>query len=171
MQIRLATTEDIPALVDLAARTFPLACPADMPQTDIEAFVAANLNATVFAEHLASSEEILLVAEARNKNLIGWALLLVDGRDAFLSKCYVDAAAHGTGVADALIDAVLSAARDRGVEQISLGVNKQNARAIGFYRKTGFVVIGERKFKVGSRVESDDVMALDLTEATAERAL
>jgi RimJ/RimL family protein N-acetyltransferase len=54
-----------------------------------------------------------------------------------IGSMYVRAAFHGTGVADALMKAVLDAADDT-VELISLTVNAENKRAIAFYERYGF---------------------------------
>ena len=54
-----------------------------------------------------------------------------------LGSTYVRKAYQGHGVADALLKAVFDVAQDT-VEQISLTVNAENARAIAFYKRMGF---------------------------------
>ncbi|MEO6997186.1 MAG: GNAT family N-acetyltransferase, partial [Terracoccus sp.] len=39
-----------------------------------------------------------------------------------------------------------------------LGVNQQNERAQRFYAKSGFTVVGTKRFLVGDRYEDDFVM-------------
>lgn len=62
MQIFPAGPAHARALVELAAATFPLACPADEPQGDIDAHVAGELNAARFVARLADPDQTVLVA-------------------------------------------------------------------------------------------------------------
>ena len=75
-----------------------------------------------------------------------------------LSKCYVMPGHHGAGVASALMTRTLDAARERGAAAVWLGVNEENARAQGFYAKSGFATVGRKQFLVGDRWEDDFVM-------------
>lgn len=167
--IRPAATEDLDALTALAARTFPLACPPDMPEVDMAAFVAEHLSRSRFADHLADPAAEVLVADD-DGTLAGYTLTfagepygvhadIVRARPTVeLSKCYTDPGAHGSGVAAALMDEVLRRAAVAGAASVWLGVNGQNARAQRFYAKAGFAVVGERTFTVGQRVEQDLVL-------------
>ena len=168
--VRIATDSDVPGLADLAARTFPLACPPDMPGQDRAAFVAAHLSPERFTAYLADpTAEILVVDDGDGP--VGYTLTfaaepydaaiaeLVRHRPTVeLSKCYADPAAHGTGVSTRLMDAVLQRARTRGAASVWLGVNGRNARAQRFYAKHDFEVVGQRRFVVGDRTEDDLVL-------------
>ena len=72
-----------------------------------------------------------------------------------LSKVYVMPEQHGAGVAAALMDASVAAARETGAVSVWLGVNTQNARANRFYDKSGFRIVGAKKFRLGD-VDEDD---------------
>jgi ribosomal protein S18 acetylase RimI-like enzyme len=69
-----------------------------------------------------------------------------------LGAMYVREDARGTGLADALMNAVLDHAATV-VEQLQLTVNAENARAIRFYERHGFRPIGRtpRSLHVGER--------------------
>lgn len=175
MTVRPATDADLPALVDLAALTFPLACPPDMPEADMAAFIAEHLTADRFRAHLAGEVAEVLVLDD-GAALAGYTLAF-DGEpyDAViaglvrerptveLSKCYADPRAHGTGVAARLMAAVVERATARGAASIWLGVNGRNERAQRFYAKHGFEVVGERRFVVGGRTEDDLVLERPLS--------
>lgn len=170
MTVRTATEADLAALVELAALTFPLACPPDMPEEDMAAFVAEHLSTDRFRGHLAdATAEVLVVDDGAG--LTGYTLTfdaepydpviadLVHARPTVeLSKCYADPHAHGTGVSSRLMDAVLERAASRGAAGVWLGVNGRNERAQRFYAKHGFAVVGERRFVVGGRTEDDLVL-------------
>jgi ribosomal protein S18 acetylase RimI-like enzyme len=72
---------------------------------------------------------------------------------------YVRDAARGTGLADALMNALIDHASEV-VEQIQLTVNAENARAIKFYERHGFRPIGRipRSLRIGERYYDDLLM-------------
>ncbi len=167
VKVRQATADDAPALHELAAATFALACPPGTTQPDIDGFVAAHLSVERFAGYLADrSRELFVAVDAGG--LLGYTMLVDEQpKDADvaaaltvrptveLSKCYVRAGQHGAGVASALMNVTLEAARDRGAAAVWLGVNQQNGRANRFYEKHGFHVVGTKKFLVGGQWHDD----------------
>ena len=76
-----------------------------------------------------------------------------------IGAMYVRASSQGTGLADALMTALLKHASDV-VEQVQLVVNAENARAIKFYERHGFREIGRipRSLHVGDRYYDDLLM-------------
>jgi diamine N-acetyltransferase len=172
---RPAAPTDAAALAGLAAETFPLACPPHTTAEAIAAFVAEHFTIARFEEYLADPSRSLVVAEEPDGRLVGYTMLIagepsdadaaaaVAARPAIeLSKFYTRAAAHGTGVAAPLMAATLEAAAETGATAVWLGVNEENARAIRFYEKHGFVKAGRKHFVVGGRVEDDWVLARSL---------
>ena len=79
-----------------------------------------------------------------------------------LSKMYVMPEQHGSGVAAALMDASLAAGRVAGAVSIWLGVNNENLRANRFYEKSGFALVGHKKFRLGHVDEDDYVREREL---------
>ena len=183
--IRRARPSDAAALVELAAETFPLACPPSTTVEAISSFIAANFTAARFDAHLADPARTILVAEqgqggdaaagegARaDARLVGYSMLIAgDPADAEvaaavvsrptieLSKFYTRKAAHGTGsVAGPLMTGTLEAAEATGVATVWLGVNEENERAIRFYEKHGFAKVGHKRFRLGDRFEDDWVL-------------
>lgn len=169
--VRPASSTDAAALAELAAETFPLACPPHTTAEAIAAFIAEHFTVARFAEYLADAGHTLLVAEEPGGRLVGYTMLIAgepadaDAASAVvrrptieLSKFYTRAAAHGTGVAAPLMAATLDASSDAGAVSAWLGVNEENARAIRFYEKHGFRKVGRKHFAVGGRVEDDWVL-------------
>ena len=168
--IRKAAADDAGALAELAAVTFPLACPPSASPDDIAAHLANKLSERHFREYLADPDTTILVIDDGG-GLRGYSLLV--NRPAVdpdvvsalgilpsveLSKCYVHPAHHGLGAAAELMQASLRAAAETGGRGIWLGVNSQNARAIRFYEKSGFRKVGTKSFSLGSTVEHDFVL-------------
>ena len=170
IEIRPATATDAAALAELAAATFALACPPHTSAESIAVFLRDVLAEGNFDAYLADPDRLILVAEDAGVMLGYTMLVFADPTDADvlaaigirptaeLSKCYLRAETHGRGVAAALMTATLDAARARGAAGSWLGVNQENARAIRFYEKNGFVTVGEKRFLVGGRYEDDFVL-------------
>ncbi|WP_306892440.1 GNAT family N-acetyltransferase [Agromyces albus] len=147
--IRPASSADAEALADLAAETFPLACPPHTTPEAIAAFIAEHFTVARFGEYLADERRAILVAEDDGR-LVGYSMLITgepgdaDAAAALtvrpvveLSKFYTRALAHGTGVAAPLMSATLAAAAAAtGARAVWLGVNEENARAIRFYERS-----------------------------------
>lgn len=165
---------DAGELAELAAATFPLACPPTSPPGEITAFIAANLSCERFAGYLVDPSRAVLAARVGGR-MVGYAML-IDGAGADpdvaqavtlrpaieLSKLYVLADSHGSGVAGALMDAAVERAARAGARCLWLGVNQKNHRAQRFYGKHGFAVVGTKTFSMGMHTEHDYVMVRPL---------
>lgn len=156
-------------LADVAARTFPLACPPSVSPPDVADFIAANLSPARFGDYLNDPDHTVLTATEAGR-IIGYAMIIrgiphvdvagaVIGHPAVeLSKMYVLPEAHGIGVAAELISAARVHAAKPKAECVWLGVNRQNQRAQRFYTKHGFTITGTKTFRLGTHVEQDYVM-------------
>lgn len=159
-----ADSADAAELADVAAQTFPLACPPTAAPENIASFVAANLSTERFAEYLADPHRAILTASLGGR-IIGYAMLVrgsADGDAAELSKIYVVADHHGGGASSALLDRALATAQEWGAPRVWLGVNRANERAQRFYAKSGFRINGTRTFHLGAQLEHDYVMVREL---------
>jgi ribosomal protein S18 acetylase RimI-like enzyme len=167
--VRHALASEARALHDLAALTFPLACPPSTTEAAKAAFIDQHLSQASFEQYLADPQRIVLVAE-NGAELVGYAMLIygeqADGDAATavrnrptaeLSKLYVHPDHHGKGIALELVDHVQYAAVDHGAVSVWLGVNIHNARANRFYDKADFAVVGTKAFLVGDVLEDDYV--------------
>ncbi len=167
--VRKAGPGDALALHQLAAATFPLACPATTKPADIAEFIGANLSEGRMAEYLADPDRVLFLAET-GAMPVGYTMLVLTpptdddvlaaltlAPSVELSKCYVLPGSQGSGVASALVEATVQAAAEVGAAGVWLGVNQLNARANAFYERSGFRQVGTKRFLVGSRFEHDFV--------------
>ncbi|MFD1720678.1 GNAT family N-acetyltransferase [Amnibacterium endophyticum] len=170
MTVRPALPADADALAEVAALTFPLACPPSTTQAAIADFIATALSPAAFGRHLADPDRVLLVDDPADGPLDGYTMLVVaEPGDpgvaravrirptAELSKIYVRPGRHGRGAAAALLERTLEAARDRGAAGVWLGTNQENLRAQRFYAKHGFERVGVKRFRLGDRDEDDFV--------------
>ncbi|WAJ47078.1 GNAT family N-acetyltransferase [Mycobacterium sp. Aquia_216] len=168
---RVATDSvDVAELANVAALTFPLACPPTATPENIASFVDANLSAARFGQYLRDPARVILVAR-RDGRIVGYAMVVrgvsddagvqqaVDIRPAAeLSKLYVLPDHHGSGASAALMEHAVAVAADWNVGCVWLGVSRANQRAQRFYAKNGFTINGTRTFQVGDHLENDYVM-------------
>ncbi|WP_027331555.1 GNAT family N-acetyltransferase [Mycolicibacterium tusciae] len=162
IDVAAAVVADLPELADVAARTFPLACPVSVSAANIAAFIDENLSEQRFRDYLADPDRWVLTAR-EDERMVGYAMLIrADDGAIELSKIYVLPDSHGAGASAALMATALETAKEQGVEEVWLGVNQQNQRAQRFYAKQGFTVSGTRTFQLGADVEHDYVMVRPL---------
>ena len=163
MIVRRATASDAAALAELGARTFIDAFGAQNRPEDIEAYVKATYGVQ---QQLREIDDTLVVEE--DGALIAFAQLHRSDSphgDVELGRFYVDRNLHGRGIAQALMDAVLAAARHLGARKLWLGVWEHNPRAIRFYEKCGFVDEGSHPFQIGSDIQTDRIMTFVIPPA------
>jgi ribosomal protein S18 acetylase RimI-like enzyme len=83
----------------------------------------------------------------------------------YVFAMWVEPAARGAGVADALVDAVVAWARDSGAAALLLEVTRGNDVAARFYRRRGFVRSDDP-----AMTEDGVSLRLALTESTVDSA-
>jgi ribosomal protein S18 acetylase RimI-like enzyme len=170
LEVTTATAAELAELADVAATTFPLACPPSVTAENVAAFIDTNLTQSHFAGYLDDPDRLVLVAR-RDGRMIGYAMLVrgvpddddvqraVTVRPAVeISKMYVLPDNHGGGVSAALMTEALKRAPDLDANAVWLGVNQNNERAQRFYAKHGFRINGTKTFRLGTRIENDYVM-------------
>ncbi|RNE56634.1 GNAT family N-acetyltransferase [Cryobacterium tepidiphilum] len=170
VSVRQAGPADAAALAPVAADTFALACPPGTGPRSIADFIARHLSQERFEGYLADSERDIRLAfdgdEAAGYTMLVFgephapevAAAITHRPTVELSKVYVLGHHHGAGVAATLMSATLAAARERGATGVWLGVNQHNARALRFYEKSGFAIVGTKTFLVGQELNDDFVM-------------
>jgi ribosomal protein S18 acetylase RimI-like enzyme len=158
IDVATAVVADLAELADVAARTFPLACPPSVTPDNIAAFIDENLSEDRFRDYLADPARAVLAAREDGR-IVGYVMLIRGVSDEVeVSKMYVLPDSHGAGVSAAMMAAALASGKELGATSVWLGVNQQNQRAQRFYTKHGFTITGTRTFRVGGGVEHDYVM-------------
>ena len=160
--IRRAGEADAASLAEFAARVFVETFGPDNTAADVDAYVAKTYGVALQTREIADPHIVTLLVEEEG-TLIGFAQMRIDRDAVEIARFYVDRAWHGRGVAQRLMDACCAIARDLAVARIWLGVWERNARAIAFYEKCGFRDIGSQPFLLGTDLQTDRVMELQIT--------
>ncbi|MCC0030784.1 MAG: GNAT family N-acetyltransferase [Brucellaceae bacterium] len=97
----------------------------------------------LFAGEIESDDGVTLVAVLGDGTPVGHLGGSMNGNGGyFLDRLHVLPAWQGKGVADALVEGCVQACAGR-ADYLELTVLEGNQRAIGFYRRAGFVPVGE----------------------------
>jgi ribosomal protein S18 acetylase RimI-like enzyme len=165
LTIRHGDPADASALASFAARTFRDTYEASNTPDDMRGYLAGAFGPEQQARELSDPAMITVIAE-RDDGIVGYAQVRRHGAPPCVShempaeiyRFYVDAPAHGTGVAQRLMEAALDAARQLGARHAWLGVWERNGRGIAFYRKSGFREVGTQYFQLGADRQRDLVL-------------
>ena len=169
MEIRPALPAEAAALAGLGARLFRGAYAGQVPEPDIEVYLAAAFTpAAQVREITAAGAAVLVAADAGG--LAAYAqlrtsappLARADPRSLEIARFYLDPRLQGTGLASRLMAACLDWGRERGQATVWLQVWELNSRAIAFYLKEGFADAGQTTFQVGNILYRDRVMTRTL---------
>lgn len=148
MVIRLATLNDIPAILDLVAEVVPLMIAGGNFQWD-----NAYPNAEVFAKDIALEQ--LWVAE-ESGDIAGVAAITTDQEPEYANvgwditepaivthRLAVSARYQGRGVATALLAQAEQVAVSRGIKSLRIDTNTNNMATRRLFPKLGYVFAGE----------------------------
>ena len=169
LDIRRAIPGDVDRLAELARRTF------------VAAFGEYN-TAENMAQYLdkAFSREQLLAELADKANTFIWAeqtgipagyaklrrgavrVCLSGPKPVELERMYADIDKIGSGIGKTLLHTAVKIAQSEGYQTMWLGVWEFNEKAIEFYHRQGFRIVGEQDFMLGRDRQTDLIMQLDL---------
>ena len=165
MNFRAATPADAPALSAFGARAFVESYAHLMERSELEDYVLHHFNLACQQQELADSD--LQTWLALDGEIAGYAQVaqgswpgcpLDAAAPASLKRIYVDARWHGAGIAQQLLRLCEQEALARRCDVLWLAVWELNPRAIAFYQKSGFQIVGRQGFPIGHEVQSDFVM-------------
>lgn len=169
-RIREANAGDAERLALVGAATFLESFSGILDGDAIVEHCRKQHGAETYRRYLENGGSAWLAEMTEGGAPVGYSLLTVpdlpesaaDDSDLELKRIYAFSRTHGTGMGAALLTPVVEAAIFAGAKRLLLGVYAENARAIGFYRKHGFVQIGDRHFQVGQKTYYDAVLAKPL---------
>lgn len=132
VQIRLATRDDIPAIVSLVNRAF-----------EVELFFLIGDRTSVenVAEMMGKGEYLL--AEGPDGHLVGTVYFEKRGDRAYFGMLSVDPALKGTGLGRLLIGTVEDHARKHGCTAMDITVVNLRTELPPYYRRFGYEISGE----------------------------
>ncbi len=166
LRIRRALADDAQLIATLGAETFVTSFGAQNTPENIAKHLEKAYGLEIQRRDLADPRITYLIAEVDGRTA-GYACVCestppvcVTGETPIeILRFYVVQDFHGTGIAQALMDASATDARNRGGRTLWLGVWEQNPRAIRFYTKWGFEDVGGQTFMLGDDPQQDRVLS------------
>lgn len=173
--IREAGPADAGDLARLAERTFRVTFEDQNTAEDMDLHCAVSYGEPLQAAEIADPAIDTLVVEA-DGGLVAYAQLrrgappdcVEAAAPAEIYRFYVDREWHGRGVARDLMREALRRIGERDADAVWLGVWEHNPRAIAFYRKWGFVEVGDHPYPVGNDPQRDLILVLELPASPQE---
>lgn len=167
--LRSATIEDADELAALGAKTFSDSFGTQNRPEDMADYLTVNFSPQILAQQLEDDRATFRVAE-RGGIAVGYTMLRQSAAPEFLEKSesvelvriYVDRPLLGSGLGSRLMQDCLDQVQEQGFQTIWLGVWERNARAISFYKRWGFSIVGEHEFVLGTDVQNDYLMVRSL---------
>lgn len=159
----------------LGKATFLETYAGDIRADDLLAFVEAEHSEERYRFWLERDFAKIWIAETiPGRSAIGYAVALVSsdgGLGVEIKRLYVLHRFQQNGLGHLLMNEILATARQDGIAELFLRVQKTNQSAIDFYSRNGFLVVSDESFRVGAQDHAALVMRLALgapTEGTPD---
>ena len=167
--IRRAIESDAAMLAGLAELTFRQAFAVDNSDADMDQHCLSNFGTEIQRTEILDANTVFLLAESDDEMVGFCQLRLTSSKDcvpgkspAELYRIYVLKDWHGSGIAQGIMSSAIDLATVNGGDALWLGVWEHNQKAINFYKKHDFSVVGEHEFLLGEDVQRDLVLAITL---------
>jgi ribosomal protein S18 acetylase RimI-like enzyme len=163
------TAADLPELLTLSRQTFYETFAADNSKENVQHYIDTHLTEDILLTECNNPDSIFYLVRQEQK-AVGYLKLnygpaqteLQDNKGLEIERIYVLAACQGLRIGHALLQLAITAAQKQQLDYIWLGVWDQNEKAIGFYKKHGFVSFDRHIFQLGDDAQTDILMRLDL---------
>jgi len=164
IHLRLLAKEELLLIQKIAQHTWPSTFAGILSIVQIDYMLNWMYDLQLLESQVDKGHSFLVAEEdGAAIGFAGYELNHLAGSLSKLHKLYLLPSSQGKGVGKALLLEVAKRAREARQKSLVLNVNKQNKKAIDFYRVLGFVTIRQEVNDIGSGyVMDDDVMELSL---------
>ncbi|GAA0889021.1 GNAT family N-acetyltransferase [Rhodanobacter soli] len=164
--IRYAKPSDAKRLAALAEATFRDTFGSVNAVEDMNLHCRASYGEAIQSAEISNAGIATLLCD-EGGNLAAFAQLRWSAAPACVSaqnpgeiqRLYVAKSWHGKGMAHDLMAACIGEMENRKSDVVWLGVWERNPRAIAFYKKFGFVEVGDHVFPLGTDPQRDIIMS------------
>jgi diamine N-acetyltransferase len=157
LSLRLATPFDFPTIQRIAQLTWPSTFSDILSPSQIEYMLERMYSQPSLNEQVDIKGHVFIIAE-HGQDPIGYASYEPYYNRSLISKIhkiYVLPGSQGMGAGKALIDHITYLSRATGICTLQLNVNRYN-KAIEFYKREGFEIIGEEDIDIGQNYLMED---------------
>jgi diamine N-acetyltransferase len=156
IEIRIADEALLPIINDIAHRTWPSTFGAIISKQQLNYMLDWMYSIPSLKDQIKNGHVFLLAK--LNEEYLGYASYEVNYKgipNTKLHKIYILPEAQGKGIGKTLLDEVELVARKNQNTSVLLNVNKHN-KAVDFYEKIGFKVIGTEDIDIGNGFLMED---------------
>lgn len=165
IDIKKASIKDLYDLQKIGRLTFTETFSAFNSEANMSQYLTEGFSEEKLSTELDNTHSEFYFAILENK-IIGYLKLnfgasqteLKDDEALEIERIYVLKAFQGKNVGKILYEKAMAVAREKSANYVWLGVWEENLRAIGFYKKNGFVEFDKHVFKLGSDEQRDILM-------------
>lgn len=158
LNIRRASKTDAKSILDIAIPSFLDAHGHSASESEINQYVKSNFSLRAFEEELDNKENLFFISSDENRinaySKISFNQYNENIKSSHLVKLerlYVDPLTYGKGIAQELLKHNIDFSKQEGQQGMWLNVWVENKRAISFYDKMGFKVVGAFDFKISDK--------------------
>ena len=175
LTIRSAKHWDALILAQMAMESYAVAFGQSMTREELLWQLHNTKSIAYFSERIVTDAILLAILESR---MVGYIQITdvtlpvpsVDAADQQLNALYVVGQYQGRGIGTRLMERALKLPRVRSAPKLYLDVWNENRKALEFYDRYGFHVIGETDVVVNSRVIGKDLIMQAALPTATERA-
>tara|TARA_X000000950_G_scaffold237113_2_gene288455 strand:- start:124932 stop:125495 length:564 start_codon:yes stop_codon:yes gene_type:complete len=169
LRFRDGVVEDAERVADLGRLTFTENFGSVFKRSDLDLYMDRYFSLEKVKKDLEDTECDYRLAEG-GITLVGYAKVSPvtlpiqdDGKTRLqLHRLYVRGTRQGVGVGGILLSWAIERAKERGADELCLGVSADNLRAINVYESRGFVAFGKQTIHVGDATDEEVMMTLPL---------
>lgn len=157
IDIRAAHKEDIPTIRALAQRFWPVAFASILSVKQIAYMMDMMYSPASLEEQMRQKHQFVIAS--RKKKDVGYLSYEVNCNNlnkTKIHKLYISPNHQRLGVGGALVNYVMLQALKAKNDVLFLNVNKQNEKAINFYKKHHFQLVKEEEIDIGDGFIMDD---------------
>ena len=157
IHIQKATINDAKILSEVGFYSFKSAHGHSAPKKDIEEYMTKNFTENVFFNELSEEKNHFFLVKY-NEVIVGYMLVIFNLKNAqipfkncaYLSRIYLLEAYYGLGLGKQLFDFIKSLCNENQQSGIWLNVWVENLRAVSFYKKMGFEIVGKSDYQISA---------------------
>lgn len=169
VDIKKAALIDVEQLQQIGMLTFSETFSSSNTEENMKTYLADGFSIETLTEELNNENSEFYFALAENE-VVGYLKInfgqsqteLKDNTALEIERIYVLKEFHGKKVGQVLYETAIGIAKQKNADYVWLGVWEDNPRAIGFYKKNGFVEFDKHIFKLGDDEQTDIMMKLKL---------
>lgn len=165
VNIREASNAELETLQQISKSTFAETFSIHNSEENMRKYLRDNLSLEKLGEEMRNPKSSFYFVEMKG-TVVGYLKLNVgvaqnewkEDSGMEIERIYVLKEYQGHKIGQILFEKAISMARSMEMQYVWLGVWEKNERAIAFYTKNGFKVVGQHLFKLGDDVQMDYMM-------------